>query len=245
MVRRLAVMAPLLVAGFTAGTCGAAKAQLPPPVSFAPVTVQGLLHPATASYAKLLRGVAAAHAHRQLAPMATLKFRVVDKTPSTKPLSLRLETDAKVIPIAVDSDGMFVLPTPEEAGAHEGELVANRPSGDLLIDPIVSTPGYPPEVARMGDRRLWCQVVYAIDKDGLPPRVQELISGGQGPCTNSRIKIYSVARGDVLKTAELSEGSRQLSLTINPQTNGFSVPMHDPSWSNEALLRITYSRTEP
>lgn len=209
------------------------------------MTVQGLGNPATASYAKLLRGVDAFVAHQGLAPQATLMFRAFDRAPHGAPLVLRLETEAKIIPITLDTEGRFTLPTAEEAGAREGDLVANRRSGELVIDPAVSTPGFTPEVARMGDRRLWCEVVCAIEKDDLPWRVKLLTSDGRSPCKNSRIKIYSVARTAQIQGAELVQGDRKLALRIDAQANGFSAPMHDPSWSDEALLRVHYAPTAP
>jgi hypothetical protein len=215
--------------------------EAPPPVAFSSVTVQGLGNPATASYAKLLRGVDAFVAHRALAPKATLMFRAFDRAPHRAPLVLRLETEDRIIPITVDTEGRFTLPTPEEAGAREGDLVANRHSGELIIDPSVSTPGFTLEVARLGDRRLWCEVVCAIDKDDLPWRVKLLVSDGTSPCKNSRIKIYSVARTAQIQGAELMQGERKLALTIDGRANGFSAPMHDASWSNEALLRVHYA----
>ena len=210
-------------------------------LTFAPVSVLGLAQPATASYAKLLRGVSAAQSHRHLAPGASLAFRLIDQSNSVASLRLHLEMQDRTIALAVDSDGFFSLPTPEVAGAAVGDVVANRPAGTVVIDPIISTPGYPAQVARMGDRRLWCEVVFAIDKDDLPPTVKELTAAGYGPCTSPRIKIYSIARGAPLQKAELIEGTRHLSLTIHVPSNGFVVPMHDQSWSNEALLRITYA----
>ena len=73
--------------------------EAPPPVAFSSVTVQGLGNPATASYAKLLRGVDAFVAHQALAPKATLMFRAFDRAPHRAPLVLRLETEARIIPI--------------------------------------------------------------------------------------------------------------------------------------------------
>ena len=49
---------------------------------FTPVLVQRLGNPATASYAKLLRGAKAFVANQALAPLAPVRFRIVDLSKS-------------------------------------------------------------------------------------------------------------------------------------------------------------------
>lgn len=122
---------------------------------FAPVMVQGMGNPAVTSYANLLRGVQAFHDNHSLAPTATLRFRAIDLSPADGPLKLRLETEDKVIPIEVDSDGFFVLPESTAVGATDGELVANRRAGSARVGPVVRSKGFDDARFRLGDEQKW------------------------------------------------------------------------------------------
>ncbi len=122
---------------------------------FAPVMVQGMGIPAVTRYANLLRGVQAFHDNQSLAPTATLRFRATDLSPADGPLKLRLETEDKVIPIEVDSDGFFVLPESTAVGATDGELVANRRAGSARVGPVVRSKGFDDARFRLGDEQKW------------------------------------------------------------------------------------------
>lgn len=230
------------------GAVGAEPTDSQPPArqgtivqEFSPVFVQGVGDPATAKYANLLRGVAAFKANRQMGPEAVLTFRVHDRTESSAPLTLRLETDHSVVQIDVNAEGVFTLPSADDVGATEGELVANRHSGDLTIFPRIRSPGFSDEYRRLGDHRLWCEVTSAIDEDDVSPllRLKILLNGGW--CKSSRLRLFQTHPGKAALTGvELSEGGRTIAGIVRAGRNSFNLPVHDLSWSNDATFRLTF-----
>ena len=111
-----------------------------------------------------LEGVAVFNARHGLAPNGTLLFEALDQLATAPPLVLSLETTDKAIALKTDSLGRFVLPTTDVAGSNVGEIVSNRPSGLLKIKPLVLSTGTSGSSRRLGDLRLQCEVLWAIEK---------------------------------------------------------------------------------
>lgn len=207
---------------------------------FAPVVIQGLGNPATASYANLLRGLAAFDANRQLAPNAKLTFSVIELKKAELPLALRLETQDKVVDISLNSDGDFVLPSDVTAGTCDGELVANRREGEIVIGPRILSPGFTQATQRLGDIRLWCEVAWAIEQDpaSIKVRTFSLLMGGI--CKSSRVKIFQRHYGGILDSVELSQNERRIAIPVSREKNAFSLPLHDRSWGDDAAVTLIY-----
>lgn len=212
---------------------------------FAPVLVQGMGNPATTRYANLLRGVQAFHDNHAMAPTADLKFRVTELAPSSAPLKLRLETDETVIPIEVDSDGFFVLPNAAAVGALDGELVANRQAGTVYIGPVIRSEGFDDKRFRLGDNRLWCEVVSAIKWDEIPLLLRLKVAISSPICKNEKIKIFHMQRHGTVLSGKLVEGKSEMDVQI--KDNGFSVPLHDMAWTHDAIvqLQVADSKSAP
>lgn len=211
---------------------------------FSPVLVQGLGNPATTSYASLLRGVKAFHDNHAMAPTADLKFRVTELVSSSVPLKLRIETEDRVIPIEVDDEGFFVLPDPVSVGAMDGDLVANRHSGTAHVGPAIRSAGFNNERFRFGDVRLWCEVVSAIKRDEIPLPVRMMVALKGPICKNSRIKIFRVELKHAVLGGNLSEGTMQVNLQVDASNNKVYFPLHDTTWSNEAIVQLQMADTK-
>jgi len=198
-------------------------------------------NPATISYANLLRGVQAFNDNRPMAPTANLRFRATDLASSSTPLTLRLETEDKVIPIEVDGEGFFLLPDPDTVGATNGELVANRHAGTVHIGPVVRSAGFDEKRFRLGDERLWCEVVFAIGRDeiSLPTRLKVALSGPI--CKNDRIKVFHIQRLGNVVSGKLMEAKSEMDVIV--KNNGFSVPLHDKAWSHDAVIELQMADT--
>ncbi len=191
-IKKVTFFAVLCLAG--AHVCWANDALPSPPVTevFAPVLVQGLGNPATASYAKLLRGAKAFADNHALAPLAPLRFRVVDVKKSDVPTKLRLEAGDTIIPITLDDQGLFELPAVDVVGSADGELVTNRKAGEVMVGPYIASPGTTRESQRLGDLRLWCEVSWAIEGDDAPMMVKMLNSVTSGTCKSAKIRIFLI-----------------------------------------------------
>jgi len=201
-------------------------------------------NPATISYANLLRGVQAFNDNRPMAPTANLRFRATDLASSSTPLTLRLETEDKVIPIEVDGEGFFLLPDPDTVGATNGELVANRHAGTVHIGPVVRSAGFDEKRFRLGDERLWCEVASAIGKDeiSLPLR---LLVALRGPiCKNPRVKVAQFFLRETVLSGKLSEGNRQVELEVNSASNKVYFPLNDATWTNDGIVQLQMADTK-
>ena len=228
-----------LLSSTPAQSSDAAAPQEPSNVQqFTSVLVLGLGDPATTSYANLLRGVQAFHDNHAMAPTADLKFRITELVSTGGPLKLRIETEDKVIPIEIDDEGLFVLPDPVSVGAMDGDLVANRSSGNVHIGPEIRSAGFDNERFRLGDERLWCEVVSAIKRDEIPLPVRMMVALKGPICKNSRIKIFRVALKRTVLGGKLSEGSTQVDLQVDSNNSKVYFPLHDTTWSNEAIVQL-------
>lgn len=236
-----------LLCVFAVGSSFAQEAQTDSPLTeiFAPVLVQGLGNPATASYVKLLRGVKAFVANQALAPLAPVRFQIVDLSKSEVPTKLRLEAGDKIIPIALDAEGLFELPTVDVVGSADGELVTNRKAGKVKVAAFVASPGTSRESQRLGDVRLWCEVTWAMWEYDEPIFGKLVSLMTDGPCKSTKIKIGRLPPPGWKATfAEILEGSRREAIAIRDKEGAFSPPITDLSWSNEAVLQVKYVPVE-
>jgi hypothetical protein len=206
--------------------------------SFSPVTISGFGSPLTASYKRLQRGVISFHENSQLAPLALLKFSVSDPEQNSTPLILRLElNDDHWLPIDVDAKGDFVLPTITDPQMETAQIVANRRKGVARIEPRVTSPGLEEGARRLGDIRLTCSVRWAIYGNDAPLALRAMTALTDGPCNNRFIRMYLIPQSnEKLKKFTLQEGSRKFDLVEDVMQRGLVIPLHDQSWTNEALV---------
>ena len=207
---------------------------------FAKVVVEGLGNPATASYTSLLRGLAAFDANKQLAPNARLTFNVIELKKAETPLALRLEMQDRVVGIPLDSAGDFVLPKDLTVSAGDGELVANRREGEVVIGPRIHSPGFSQTSQRLGDIRLWCEVAWAIEQDPASIKVRAFSLFIGGVCKSPRVKIFQKYYGGILDRVELSQNEKIVKIPVSQERNAFSLPLHDRRWSDDATVTLIY-----
>jgi hypothetical protein len=97
---------------------------------------------------------------RQLAPEATLRFKLLPRNRGTKMENVEVEISARsfATPVAVAPDGTFVLPRDPRALKENASVVPNRKAGTMTWRAEVRTPGLAPDTRRLGDLRLECEV---------------------------------------------------------------------------------------
>ena len=163
-----------IVASLLSGGCmiSGAQAQVPAaPASLTPapetpdpgiqtVTVTYTRDPVDKSYRKMIRGMERFQREHALAPQATLRFRLLPRSPSVdmRGITLRVVGDHIAVPVAVAPDNSFTLPRNAQALAEDAAVVANRKTTSMTWRAQVMTPGLPPDTRRLGDLRLECLV---------------------------------------------------------------------------------------
>ena len=158
------MVAPLLCGACLFSSAHAQTAAPPPPDAPDPgiqtVTVTYTRDPVDKSYRKMIRGMERFQREHALAPQATLRFRLLPRSPSVDMhgITLRVVGDHIAVPVPVAPDNSFILPRNEQALKEDAAVVANRKTTSMTWRAQVMTPGLPPGTRRLGDLRLECLV---------------------------------------------------------------------------------------
>lgn len=215
------------------------------------VRVNAVRNPELRKYKAILAGLDTYEENRRLAPgVRELQFLVRHATgrtvpPPTEPLRVRLEGDNNfILPIALDPANRFTLPRSEAALDANSELALNQKRRNYRIVPYVRTAGLPDTVRRLGDLRLECKVMMAIGKEEIPLFWVIAINGVLmtrdwcGFFDKKDSKMSFTTESPVV-AAILSEGNRSAALETGDRS--FSVALNEPSWSDEALVELTFA----
>lgn len=206
--------------------------------TLAPMLIEEIRFPATVNFPQIARGIAAFEANRKLAPDAKLSFSFVDLTAYATPLKIRRESGDTSVLLEPDSDGNLNLEDPSSLGDKDAALVMNRRMGEVRVQPHVLSPGTSPTLLRMGDLRLLCEVTWGMQKSEVSATVRGLYWMLGGPCKskNSALNIQT-AKNTRAQEVEIAQGQRTQRLQPNAARNAFSVPIHDRSWGDDAIVR--------
>ncbi|WP_374582374.1 hypothetical protein [Pseudoduganella sp.] len=231
------------------------------------VQVAGLADPDEQTYKRLLKGVQAFEQHRQLAPQASLRYRLVPRVEGVKlaGIEVALQGEGRRQPLALDERLAFDLPRDERALQEGARVVTNRKSRSFAWVPEVRTPGLPPQTRRLGDLRLECQI----------DRAASLLVGYKPPAylvLELSIDVCSQGGGNWLYYADrplfnvtLVDGARRQPLFArNMYGSPIPAPLHifydfhpllvdrtyiiklsDTSWPDDTLVELEYMEDTP
>jgi hypothetical protein len=151
---------PALLGAVLAWPAHAQTAPAAPDSGVQTVTVTYTRDPVDKSYRKMMRGMERFRREHALAPQATLRFRLLPRSPTVdmRGITLRVIGDHIAVPVAVAADNSFTLPRNEQALQEDAAVVANRKTTSMTWRAQVVTPGLPPGTRRLGDLRLECLV---------------------------------------------------------------------------------------
>ncbi len=117
-------------------------------------------NPVEKSYRKMVKGMDLFARQRDMAPLATLRFKLLPRKPGTDMNSVTLavvgNTVDYTLPIATDHT--FELPRDELALSEDAQVVPNRKKLTMTWRTDIRTPGLPRNTRRLGDLRLECKV---------------------------------------------------------------------------------------
>jgi hypothetical protein len=255
MIRRLCALALLAASGAAAAQDDA-------------IVVTALRDPVQKSYRKMINGEALFEARRrELAPGATLRFKLIPRRPDTTldDIQLKVESESVVLPVKLAADRTFVLQLNRTALREDAKVLPNRKAGTMTWRADVRTPGLPPDVRRLGDLRLECEVgmesgLISNYPSGFFGWLEELF-GTKGPEFCSRpAPRYLFFTERPIWNVTLVDGARRESIPLERLYAGatqdpkwkedrfcdcqaifertYFAPLGDASWSNDTLLEF-------
>ncbi|MBB5610799.1 MULTISPECIES: hypothetical protein [unclassified Janthinobacterium] len=206
------------------------------------VDVQSARDPDLRPYRTMLRGLDAYADHLQLAPAAPLRFMLLPSTPedTLDDVTLHLSADNLSIPIPLSAEGTFVLSRDKTAYDANADLVSNKKRASLRWQPDIHTPGLPPNVRRLGDLRLECEVRWAVEQEQLSFIMRNFFRMAGGPCHSALIHVPFPSR-HTLASVEARSSTRSMSVRLKEDLRRYVPPLHDRSWDDNTLLILTYA----
>jgi hypothetical protein len=97
-----------------------------------------------------------------------------------------------------------------------------------------------PDQRRLGDLRLECEVLWAIEYDDTPFIVRNSFRLLGGPCKSSKVAMTFGTPGRVA-SATIVAGERREALAVGKNRQSFRPPLHDTSWGDDAVIEFQFA----
>jgi hypothetical protein len=254
------------------GALPAAAQPAPPPGPddrrLPPVEISAMRDPVAKSYRRIVEGIEVFERRRQLAPRASLRFRLLPRQRDTDmaAITLRIVGQTLAIPVPVATDNTFTIARNARALEEDAIVVPNRRAGSLTWRVDIRTPGLPGNTRRLGDLRLECLVGM---ESGLisdyPPSLLDDMARWLGHwryCEQREPRYFFFAERP-LWSVTLIHGNRREVIPVDRMYAGASrgpmtaddwrycdcavlldrtyfAPLGDASWPDETLLEFEY-----
>ncbi len=129
------------------------------------VVVSAMRDPVNKSYRKMLKGMDLFEKNHGMAPNASLRYKLLPRQRGTNMDGIVLEIVGKNdrIPVPLAPDRTFTLERHQKALDEDASVMPNRKARSMTWRTEIRTPGLPPNVRRLGDLRLECQVGMEAD----------------------------------------------------------------------------------
>lgn len=234
------------------------------------VVVRNTRDPVDKSYRKMLKGIARFERERSLAPGATLRFRLLPRTPTVdmQGIELKIVGDNSSLPVPVAPDNSFTLPRNETLLREDAALLANRKTSSMTWRAEVRSPGVPDGMRRLGDLRLECLVGVEAglvsNNSQLFRWLGELFADADRICSEPDGNYLHFAERALFSvTARAGERSEVLPFRMTYAGGGppaselpycdcqvllersYYAPVWDRSWPDDTLLSFEYMDDPP
>jgi hypothetical protein len=270
-LRRLVCFGRFALCAALACACTSLAAQEKKPANvLPPVTVTAPARdPVEKSYRDMIRGMDLFERQRpQMAPNATLRFKLLRRKPGTDMDHILLEVVGATFayPIAIAPDHTFTLRRDPKAWQEDAVVSPNRRRLTLTWRTDIRTAGLPPNSRRLGDLRLECQVGLEAglvsNSNPILARIKGLFTDPKGYCERKDAKylffadrpLWSVAlksgaRREILPIDQLyAEASDDPGLKYDlPYCDcevlvdrTYFLPLGDRSWPDDTLVEFEY-----
>jgi hypothetical protein len=205
------------------------------------IEVRDARDPYLRPYRNMLKGVTAFEKYHRHASQGELRFILRLSAPgsSMKDVTLRIAGPNITIPVPIAEDGTFALPINQAAAADNADMLLNQKKETMRWRPYIRSPGLGANMRRLGDVRLECEVYWAIEQGEMSFLSRNAFNLVGGPCQSSRVAFGYLLQAK-LQDATLVSGERRLALALTKNGMGFIPPLHDESWSDDALIELRY-----
>ncbi|MBP1204584.1 hypothetical protein JOD97_002626 [Duganella sp. 1411] len=220
------------------------------------------------SYRDILAGMDVFDRDRDLAPGASLRFRVWPRQAgvSMDGLVLQIAGARTNIPVSLAADQTFVVPRHADAVNDNAVVQFNRKAKSLAWRADVRSPGVPPNARRLGDLLLECKVAMAGDLLAYVHHpINVMVTKLENACRTIPLNMFFFADRPVFSIT-LVDGERRAVMPA-AMLHGPTAPMmpsqedwmllrervfmvkfkslYDKGWSDATLLRFDYMDDEP
>jgi hypothetical protein len=232
------------------------------------VQVNAFRHPVDKSYRKMVNGMDLFEARHALAPHASLRYRLLPRKSDTDLEGIELHVVGRSVdrPVAVAADHTFTLERDGQALREGATVRSERKARTMTWRADIRTPGLPPDVRRLGDLRLECQVGMEAGLVSQYPsvlgRLFALIESPTEFCSGRDAPYLFFAERPVFSVA-LSSGARRETLSVGRLYAGrahgrtpdnelrycdcealldraYTLPLGDRSWPDDTRVEFEY-----
>jgi hypothetical protein len=236
-------------------------------VALPPVQVSALRDPVEKSYRKIVKGIDLFEQRRNLAPSATLRFKLLPRSRDTTmdAVELNIVGDRIAIPVPVAADDTFALERSQRAIDEDAQVVPNRKARTMTWRTDIRTPGLPANTRRLGDLRLEClvgmesglvsnarslfeEIARAItDRGYCDRREPEYLFFAERPLWS--VTLVHGDRREVLSVDSLYAGISRAPMTRSDLQycdcevlldRAYYAPLGDRRWPDDTLLELEY-----
>jgi hypothetical protein len=212
------------------------------------VLVNAVKGPELKTYRFMVAGLDAFDANHALAPTAPeVRFRLRrlsgNQSADMHDLALRIAGNTISVPLPLAPDHSFSLPRNDLALSEDADLVLNKKRYEYRWDAVVSSPGIPATMRRLGDLRLECQVIVAVGKKelGLIKRgVLTTLLGGSDWCRTPKF-TYTASSPRPIGSATLIVGERRIPLVVSDNGMSYTTPPEGEGHPDDALIDFTFA----
>lgn len=233
------------------------------------VSIHGTGNPVDKSYRKMMAGADVFEENHQLAPNATLRFKLLRRLPDTNMdgIVLKIVGDTVSIPVPIAADNTFSLERNQQALDEDASVLPNRKAHSMTWRADIRTPGLPPNTRRLGDIRLECQVGFkaGLISEGVP--LASAIGKQVLYLTGNLCDHYLLFSDAPLFKVTMVSGQRKMDISIDDMYGGLSyqpgvkvqlpfcdcqslidrtylLPLGDKSWPDDALIQFEYMEND-
>ena len=228
--------------------------------------------PVEKSYRKMILGMDLFEKQRAMAPLASLRFKLLPRRPETDMKRVEIEVLGTTVdfPVTVAPDHTFTLQRNQRAFDENAQVTPNRKSQSMTWRTEIRTPGLPANTRRLGDLRLECRVGMEAglisNSSTLIGRIAQALLDTPSYCDRKAPLYLFFADRPVFSIAMVS-GSRREILSIDKLYAAASddsnlkadlpycdcevlldrtyvLPLGDPSWPNDTLVEFDYMDDE-
>jgi hypothetical protein len=232
------------------------------------LTISTAKDPVDKSYRRMVLGMALFEKNHDLAPGASLRFKLLPRRRETdmSQVGVEIAGNTFALPVRVAEDNTFTLERIQKALDEDASVRSNRKSLTMTWRTDIRTPGIPPDTRRLGDLRLECAVGMEADlvsnRFTAFQRIADLFGRTRDYCNRAKPRYFFFAERPVFGVTLVS-GERRETMLIDMMYAGsldrtmsrnelatcdcevlldkaFYLPLGDRSWPDDARVEFEY-----